>query len=209
MELRTLRRAQLWVLMQINGQDSFSEIQKAEEGVNTACNFSLLLPVFLCQDKVLWVRPEAPDTRPLEAAPGPGCPWCVLSHLGWPSSEALFLSPARDSKNSFWAHKAMYGWSPSSPPSPASPWEPRWKRCYSSLPKQGACKSRGKVHTQRIPAPCKRGPVRRVIISSAILIHFPGRHQCKLCQALQMLWHERGKNQFSSLLFPMYLFLCH
>lgn len=61
----------------------------------------------------------------------------------------------------------------------------------------------------RIPAPCKHGPVRSVIISSAILMHFPGRHQCKLCQALQMLRHERGKKSIlfitgSHLRFPLF-----
>lgn len=202
--LRTLTQAQFPALLQTNGQNSLSKIQKAEEGVNTACISHFSCRLFCAKTKHCGWGLGLLTSGPWRAH-------LVFRHLGWLVWVSNLLSPARDSKNSFRHTRPCMA--PKFSSFTKQPLETHCRSHCSSPPKWGTHRSCGDISSQRlgstIPALCHwHRSVRSIIISSAILIHFPGKHQCKLCQALQMFQHEREKNQFFLLLFPIYLFLC-
>lgn len=73
----------------------------------------------------------APDIRPLEVVPEPGSPGCT----GAGRLQGLCSSPHQILlQEHLWTYKTTCGQPATSPPSPASLWEPYCRSCCSALP---------------------------------------------------------------------------
>lgn len=115
MRLRTLTRAQFPALLQTNGQNSLSKIQKAEEGVNTACISHFSCRLFCAKTKHCGWGLGLLTSGPWRAH-------LVFRHLGW----LVWVSTSSPQQGTPRTASGIQGhaWPPSSPPSPNSLWKP-------------------------------------------------------------------------------------